>query len=75
MTDAILLQVCVIRRDSIDNDWQKPQLQVLQPFEHTDDLRLVFTLTHRRRDIDLDWRAFVNGEPDTWVYAEATVVT
>jgi hypothetical protein len=43
----------------------------LDKLELIEDDRLVFILRHA--DPTLDWRSFVNGEPDTWVYANAVV--
>jgi hypothetical protein len=65
------LQVCVISHNGTTDDWYRPE--ALEPLERIDDARLVFILTPL--DSRSDWRSFVNGEPDTWDYAEAVVAT
>jgi hypothetical protein len=44
---------------------------VLEELERIKDDRLVFIL--KNSDPTLDWCSFINGEPDTWVYAESVV--
>jgi hypothetical protein len=63
------LQVCVIRHDFVIEGW--PHSPTLDALEFIGDPRLVFVL--RRKDVTLDWRCFVEGKPDMWVYAEAAV--
>jgi len=58
----------VIRHDQTLDGVTYPTLDGLELIE---DDRLVFILRHA--DPTLDWRSFVNGEPDTWVYANAVV--
>jgi hypothetical protein len=47
--------------------------EALDPLEDTEDARLVFILTPV--DKRSDWRAFLNGEPDTRDYADHVVAT
>jgi hypothetical protein len=63
------LQVCVIRYDSSDGRGRR--YSSLDPFEFFKDPRLVYIINPRV--VNLDWRCFVKGEPDVWVYAEYAV--
>jgi hypothetical protein len=64
------LQVCALSRCSIDTS--RYRAEALDPFEHIKDARLVFICVPRNRS---DWGFFVDGESDTWDYAEAVVAT
>jgi hypothetical protein len=69
LSHSKILQVCVIRHDYVIEG--RPCSPKLDALERIGDPRLVFVL--RRKDVTLDWRCFVEGKPDMWVYAEAAV--
>ncbi|KIM72746.1 hypothetical protein PILCRDRAFT_829585 [Piloderma croceum F 1598] len=66
------LQVCVLCHRST-TDILCGLEEALDPLECIEDTRLVFILMPM--DKRSDWRAFLNGEPDTWDYADHVVAT